>query len=68
MTFSIEQFRRDNKVAIVTGAGGRGNNIGGAYAKGLAVAGAAVVVVDLNAKGAQGVADEIKAAGGILRP
>lgn len=64
MTFSMEQFRLDNKVAIVTGAGGRGNNIGGAYAKGLAAAGAAVVVVDLNAKGAQGIAEQIKASGG----
>ena len=34
------------------------------YAKGLAAAGAAVVVVDLNARGAQSVAAEIKASGG----
>ncbi len=64
MTFSIEQFRLDGKVAIVTGAGGRGNSIGGAYAKGLAAAGAAVVVVDLNAEGARAVAEEINASGG----
>jgi NAD(P)-dependent dehydrogenase (short-subunit alcohol dehydrogenase family) len=64
MTFSIEQFRLDGKVAVVTGAGGRGNSIGAAYAKGLAAAGAAVVVVDLNADGARAVADEIKASGG----
>lgn len=64
MTFSIDQFRLDGKVAIVTGAGGRGNSIGGAYAKGLAAAGAAVVVADLNAGGAQAVAEEINAAGG----
>ncbi|MET0241294.1 MAG: SDR family oxidoreductase [Sphingobium sp.] len=64
MTFSIEQFRLDGKVAIVTGAGGRGNSIGAAYAKGLAEAGAAVVVADLNPDGAKAVADEIVAAGG----
>ncbi|MFT3966494.1 MAG: SDR family oxidoreductase [Sphingobium sp.] len=64
MTFSLDQFRLDGKVAIVTGAGGRGNSIGGAYAKGLAAAGASVVVADLNEAGAKAVADEIVAAGG----
>jgi NAD(P)-dependent dehydrogenase (short-subunit alcohol dehydrogenase family) len=64
MTFSIDQFRLDGKVAIVTGAGGRGNSIGRAYALGLAAAGASVVVADLNAEGAQAVADEIIASGG----
>ena len=64
MTFSTDQFRLDGKVAIVTGAGGRGNSIGAAYAKGLAAAGASVAVADLNAEGAQAVADEINAAGG----
>ncbi|MET0365907.1 MAG: SDR family oxidoreductase [Sphingobium sp.] len=64
MTFSLDQFRLDGKVAIVTGAGGRGNSIGGAYAKGLAVAGASVVVADLNGDGAKAVADEIMASGG----
>jgi NAD(P)-dependent dehydrogenase (short-subunit alcohol dehydrogenase family) len=54
----------DGKVAIVTGAGGRGNSIGRAYAVGLAKAGAAVVVADLNAEGAKAVADEINASGG----
>jgi NAD(P)-dependent dehydrogenase (short-subunit alcohol dehydrogenase family) len=62
MTFTTDQFRLDGKVAIVTGAGGRG--IGGAYAKGLAAAGASVVVADLNETGALAVAEEIKAAGG----
>jgi NAD(P)-dependent dehydrogenase (short-subunit alcohol dehydrogenase family) len=62
--FSIDAFRLDGKVAIVTGAGGRGNSIGRAYAMALAKAGAAVVVADLNAAGAAAVADEIKAAGG----
>ena len=64
MTFTIDQYRLDGKVAVVTGAGGRGNSIGRAYALGLAAAGAAVVVADLNAEGAQAVASEIKSAGG----
>lgn len=64
MTFSIDQFRLDGKVAVVTGAGGRGNSIGRAYALGLAQAGASVVVADLNAEGAQKVTDEINASGG----
>jgi len=64
MTFSIDQFRLDGKVAVVTGAGGRGNSIGRAYALGLGKAGAAVVVADLNAEGAKAVSDEIVAAGG----
>lgn len=59
MTFSLDQFRLDGKVAIVTGAGGRGNSIGAAYAKGLAAAGANIVVADLNLAGATAVADEI---------
>jgi NAD(P)-dependent dehydrogenase (short-subunit alcohol dehydrogenase family) len=62
--FSNDNFRLDGKVAIVTGAGGRGNSIGRAYAVALAAAGAAVVVVDLNGEGAQSVADEIVATGG----
>lgn len=64
MSFSIDQFRLDNKVAIVTGAGGRGNSIGRSYAMGLAQAGAAVVVADINLEGAARVRDEIIAAGG----
>ena len=64
MTFTNDHFRLDGKVAIVTGAGGRGNSIGRAYALGLANAGAAVVVADLNAEGARAVADEIIASGG----
>ncbi len=64
MTFSIEQFRLDDKVAVVTGAGGRGNSIGRAYALGLASAGASVVVADINGEGAKAVADEIVAGGG----
>ena len=64
MTFTIDQFRLDGKVAVVTGAGGRGNSIGRAYALGLAEAGASVVVADLNEDGAKAVAAEIVAAGG----
>jgi len=64
MSFSIDQFRLPGKVAIVTGAGGRGNSIGRAYAMGLARAGAAVVVADIHAQGAKTVCDEIIAAGG----
>jgi NAD(P)-dependent dehydrogenase (short-subunit alcohol dehydrogenase family) len=64
MTFSIDQFRLDGKVAVVTGAGGRGNSIGRAYAMGIAKAGASVVVADRNEAGAKAVAEEIKAAGG----
>ncbi len=64
MSFSLEQYRLDGKVAVVTGAGGRGNSIGRAYALGLAGAGAAVVVADLNEEGAAAVAAEIQDAGG----
>ncbi|MDB5723267.1 MAG: short-chain dehydrogenase [Novosphingobium sp.] len=64
MAFTLDQYRLDGKVAIVTGAGGRGNSIGRAYALGLANAGAAVVVADLNLEGANAVAEEITAAGG----
>jgi NAD(P)-dependent dehydrogenase (short-subunit alcohol dehydrogenase family) len=64
MSFSLEQFRLPGKVAVVTGAGGRGNSIGRAYALGLAQAGAAVVVADINSAGAQQVCEEIVAGGG----
>ncbi|MBW8754927.1 MAG: short-chain dehydrogenase, partial [Sphingomonadales bacterium] len=59
MAFTLDQFRLDGKVAVVTGAGGRGNSIGRAYALGFANAGTSVVVADLNKDGAQVVADEI---------
>ncbi len=61
---SATSFDLTNKAALVTGAGGRGNSIGRAYARGLAQAGAAVVVADLNLEGAQAVADEIVSEGG----
>ncbi len=64
MAFTLDQFGLDGKVAIITGAGGRGNSIGRAYALGFANAGASVIVADLNGEGAKAVADEIVAAGG----
>jgi NAD(P)-dependent dehydrogenase (short-subunit alcohol dehydrogenase family) len=64
MSFALDQFRLDGKVAVVTGGGGRGNSIGRAYALGLAAAGARVVVADLNPEGAMSISEEIIAAGG----
>jgi len=64
MTFDLDSFRLDGKVAVVTGAGGRENSIGRAYAMGLAKAGAALMIADLSQAGAERVADEIRAQGG----
>jgi 3-oxoacyl-[acyl-carrier protein] reductase len=59
----MSQFgaRFREKVAIVTGSGG---GIGQAYAEALAREGAAVVVADINAEGAERVAKQIVADGG----
>ena len=54
-------MRFENKVAIVTGSGG---GIGLAYAEALARAGSAVVVADITAEAAEGVAKQIVADGG----
>lgn len=56
-----KMFRLDGEVAIITGAAA---GIGRSIAETLAAAGAAVVVTDLNPKGASEVATAIKAAGG----
>jgi NAD(P)-dependent dehydrogenase (short-subunit alcohol dehydrogenase family) len=64
MAFSADRdFSLKGKVAVVTGAGGRGNSIGRAYAIGLAGAGARLIVADLNAAGAEAVAQELREAG-----
>jgi NAD(P)-dependent dehydrogenase (short-subunit alcohol dehydrogenase family) len=62
--FTNQNFDLTGKVAIVTGAGGRGNSIGRAYAIALANAGASVIVADLNGEGAERVANEITGLGG----
>jgi NAD(P)-dependent dehydrogenase (short-subunit alcohol dehydrogenase family) len=58
---SLDLFRLDNQVALVTGGAG---GLGGAIARGLADAGAAVGVADVNAGHAKRVVDEIAKAGG----
>jgi gluconate 5-dehydrogenase len=58
---SLDLFRLDGQVAVVTGGAG---GLGAAIARGLAGAGAAVGVADVNAAQAKRVADEIAGAGG----
>jgi len=64
MAFALDRFRLDGKVAVVTGAGGRPNSIGEAYALGLANAGARVVCADLVKEGAEACAARVVSAGG----
>lgn len=56
--------RLDNKVAVVTGAGGV---LCGIFAKTLAKAGARVAVLDLNEEAAEKVAEDIRKDGGTAR-
>jgi NAD(P)-dependent dehydrogenase (short-subunit alcohol dehydrogenase family) len=61
----MNMFSLDNKVAIVTGAG---RGLGAAMAKGLAEAGASVVVADIDLQSATATAEIIKEGGGKALP
>ena len=61
----LDLFRLDGQVALVTGGAG---GLGAAMARGLASAGAAVAVADVNSAQAKRVADEIASAGGRAVP
>ena len=59
--FSLELFRLDGQVAVVTGSG---SGLGNVFARALAVAGATVVSADIDAVSAESTAEEIRNAGG----
>jgi NAD(P)-dependent dehydrogenase (short-subunit alcohol dehydrogenase family) len=63
MTVSTDLFSLAGKVAIVTGVGGRPEGIGEAYASALGAFGAALVVADINAEGADSAARRLRAQG-----
>lgn len=63
MTISKDLFSLSGKVAIVTGAGGRPGGIGEAYASALGLFGAAVVLADINAEGAEAAAGRLRGLG-----
>jgi NAD(P)-dependent dehydrogenase (short-subunit alcohol dehydrogenase family) len=57
---TLDRFRLDGKVAIVTGGGGA---IGRIYGRALAEAGAAVALADLNSEGASKAAEQLASDG-----
>src|SRR5688572_1931354 len=61
--FTLDHFRLDGKVAIVTGVGARKNSIGEAYAIGLLNAGASVLVADISKEGAEDAANRLSSYG-----
>ena len=56
-------FRLDDKVAIVTGAGG---NLGAEMCAALSAVGASVIATDVNEQAVKGVADRLSAEGGAV--
>lgn len=59
--FSLELFRLNGQVAVVTGSG---SGLGNVFARALGTAGATVVSADIDSIAAEKTAEEIRAAGG----